>query len=76
MTSFIEGVYKVSTFQGKAFSGQTDGTTFVQTLSHHFIYTARFVCGRFQSEMLTTEGPVDPGSYTTAINVRNPIIAL
>ena len=37
------------------------------------VYAAKFICG-FMPEPLqiTQEGPVEPGSYTTAINIHNP----
>lgn len=39
-----------------------------------FVYAAKFVCGSFGSEpaLPTVEGPVEPGSYATAINIHNP----
>jgi len=40
------------------------------------VYSAKFICGVFDPERLSdqpeVEGPVRPGSYTTAINVHNP----
>jgi len=40
------------------------------------VYSAKFVCGVFdqgrRAEQAHVEGPVRPGSYSTAINVHNP----
>jgi hypothetical protein len=70
--SFTDGDYKVSPFDDHAFKGGAEGAAFVQTLSHPFIYAAKFVCGIFRGAQTHDEGPVEPGSYTTTINVHNP----
>jgi hypothetical protein len=36
----------------------------------HYVYAAKFLCGIFKPS--GREGPVEPGSYATAINVHNP----
>jgi hypothetical protein len=37
------------------------------------VYAAKFVCGYMpEPSPATDEGPVEPGSYATAINVHNP----
>jgi hypothetical protein len=36
----------------------------------HYVYAAKFLCGDLKPS--TREGPVQPGSYATAINVHNP----
>ncbi len=35
-----------------------------------WVYSAKFLCGELQR--MDLEGPVQPGSYATAINVHNP----
>jgi hypothetical protein len=35
-----------------------------------YVYAAKFLCGRLEGP--DVEGPVEPGSYSTAINVHNP----
>ena len=73
MISFTGGAYVVSTFQGNAFQGSAEGAAFVETIGGPFVYAAKFVCGRFQGERQpAAEGPVEPGSYATAINIHNP----
>jgi hypothetical protein len=38
-----------------------------------FVYAAKFVCGVMpELPQPTEEGPVEPGSYATAINIHNP----
>ena len=38
-----------------------------------FVYAAKFICGSMpELPQPTEEGPVEPGSYATAINVHNP----
>jgi hypothetical protein len=39
-------------------------------LHRHYIYAAKFLCGELKRE--GPEAPVEPGSYSTAINVHNP----
>jgi len=36
------------------------------------VYAAKFICGTMPELPPTREGPVEPGSYATAINVHNP----
>jgi hypothetical protein len=36
------------------------------------VYAAKFVCGTMPQLPPAEEGPVEPGSYATAINVHNP----
>jgi hypothetical protein len=36
------------------------------------VYAAKFICGTMPQLPPAEEGPVEPGSYTTAINVHNP----
>jgi len=36
------------------------------------VYAAKFICGTMPELPPTEEGPVEPGSYATAINVHNP----
>ena len=36
------------------------------------VYAAKFICGTMPELQPTREGPVEPGSYATAINVHNP----
>ena len=37
------------------------------------VYAAKFVCGSMpEPSQPTQEGPVEPGSYATAINIHNP----
>lgn len=73
MIAFTSGAYHASVFQPNASRGQAEGAAFVQNLSHPYIYAAKFVCGCFQpGKGHAEEGPVEPGSYTTAINVHNP----
>jgi hypothetical protein len=36
------------------------------------VYAAKFVCGSMPELPPLEEGPVEPGSYATAINVHNP----
>jgi hypothetical protein len=36
----------------------------------HYVYAAKFLCGDLKAS--GAEGPVEPGSYATAINVHNP----
>jgi len=37
------------------------------------VYAAKFICGSMsQPTQPTEEGPVEPGSYATAINIHNP----
>ena len=73
MISFTGGAYTVSTFQGGAFQGDAEGAAFVETIGGPFVYAAKFVCGRFLGERQPAEeGPVEPGSYATAINIHNP----
>ena len=36
------------------------------------VYAAKFICGTIPELPPTREGPVEPGSYATAINVHNP----
>jgi hypothetical protein len=43
------------------------------TPSSLFVYAAKFVCGVMpESREPTAEGPVEPGSYATSINIHNP----
>jgi hypothetical protein len=73
MISFTGSDYQVSIFDNNAFRGAAEGAAFVQTLSHPLIYAAKFVCGVFKPQYgQNKEGPVEPGSYTTVINVHNP----
>jgi hypothetical protein len=73
MISFTGGAYTVSTFQANAFQGDAEGAAFVETIGGPFVYAAKFVCGRFLGERQPAEeGPVEPGSYATAINIHNP----
>ncbi len=74
MISFAGGAYVVSTFQGGAYQGTAEGAAFVQTMGGPFVYAAKFVCGRFlpRERQPAEEGPVEPGSYATAINIHNP----
>jgi hypothetical protein len=37
---------------------------------YHYVYAAKFLCGDLKPS--EREGPVEPGSYATAINVHNP----
>jgi hypothetical protein len=38
-----------------------------------YVYAAKFLCGDLKPGTATSpEGPVEPGSYSTAINVHNP----
>ena len=37
---------------------------------YRYVYAAKFLCGELKRE--AREGPVEPGSYSTAINVHNP----
>lgn len=39
-------------------------------LHHHYVYAAKFLCGELKRD--GPEAPVQPGSYSTAINVHNP----
>ena len=39
-------------------------------LHRHYVYAAKFLCGELKRE--GRQGPVEPGSYSTAINVHNP----
>jgi hypothetical protein len=36
----------------------------------HYVYAAKFLCGILK--VSGREGPVEPGSYATAINIHNP----
>jgi hypothetical protein len=36
------------------------------------VYAAKFICGVMSQPSPAVEGPVEPGSYATAINVHNP----
>jgi len=36
------------------------------------VYAAKFICGVWSEPSPAVEGPVEPGSYATAINVHNP----
>ncbi len=73
MISFAGGAYVVSTFQASAFQGSAEGAAFVETIGGPFVYAAKFACGRFLGERQpAVEGPVEPGSYATAINIHNP----
>jgi hypothetical protein len=38
---------------------------------HRYVYAAKFLCGELKASP-KLEGPVRPGSYSTAINVHNP----
>lgn len=69
--SFTGGSYQPMIFQPHATNGRAEGAAFVQTLCPLFVYTAKFICGCFKPEK-GEEGPVEPGSYTTAINIHNP----
>ena len=40
------------------------------TLHTHYVYAAKFLCGELRQ--IDREGPVQPGRYSTAINVHNP----
>lgn len=73
MISFAGGAYQVSPFQENAFQGGAEGAAFVETIGGPFVYAAKFACGRFLGERQPAEeGPVEPGSYATAINIHNP----
>jgi hypothetical protein len=74
MISFTGGAYVVSTFQASAYQGTGEGAAFVQTVGGPFVYATKFVCGLFRPEQPqpAEEGPVEPGSYATAINIHNP----
>ncbi len=74
MISFAAGAYVVSTFQASAFEGSAEGAAFVETIGGPFVYAAKFVCGRLVAgeRQPSLEGPVEPGSYATAINIHNP----
>ena len=37
-----------------------------------YVYAAKFLCGELKRTAAAQEGPVEPGSYATAINVHNP----
>jgi hypothetical protein len=37
-----------------------------------YVYAAKFICGELKQTAAAREGPVEPGSYSTAINVHNP----
>jgi hypothetical protein len=39
-------------------------------LHTHYVYAAKFLCGELRQT--DREGPVQPGRYSTAINVHNP----
>ena len=39
-------------------------------LFFRYVYAAKFLCGELKRS--NVEGPVEPGSYATAINVHNP----
>ena len=45
--------------------------TFAWPLFFRYVYAAKFLCGELK-RTTGPEGPVEPGSYSTAINVHNP----
>jgi hypothetical protein len=52
-------------------TGQTQpAALFPWWLFYRYVYAAKFLCGQLASTK--TGGPVEPGSYSTAINVHNP----
>jgi hypothetical protein len=63
--------YQTTEFQQNATKTRAEAAAFVQTLPHLLVYTVKFVCGCFKPKE-REEGPVEPGSYTTAINIHNP----
>jgi hypothetical protein len=52
--------------------GQTQASAqlFPWWLLYRYVYAAKFLCGRLDAT--AAGGPVEPGSYSTAINVHNP----
>ena len=51
-----------------------EAATFPWPLFARYVYAAKFLCGDMKraGTPARAEGPVEPGSYTTAINVHNP----
>jgi hypothetical protein len=48
-------------------------TQFPWQFFFRYVYAAKFLCGELKSGPASKgEGPVEPGSYATAINVHNP----
>jgi hypothetical protein len=75
LISAVAGGYTVSTFDPHPFMGGAEGAAFVSAaVPTRQIYAAKFLCGEFKGtgEGGGLEGPVQPASYATAINVHNP----
>jgi hypothetical protein len=52
---------------------QPQAQQFPWPLFFRYVYAAKFLCGDLKGGPATAaEGPVEPGSYSTAINVHNP----
>jgi hypothetical protein len=49
---------------------QTPAAQFPWWLFYRYVYAAKFLCGDLKAT--AAGGPVEPGSYSTAINVHNP----
>jgi hypothetical protein len=72
MISESGGAYNVVPFDPSAFRGSAEGAAFAGAARPLFVYSAKFLCGRFGEHEAKLEGPVQPGAYTTAINLHNP----